>query len=93
MRKMAMMKKIDGLNNEKGTDISKITRKLSKTGKHGHKKRKSTIEAKDAKPKPEKVNLQSNWSNLGQQKSTTKGQNPKYSTLVLQVSEKSTNSP
>ncbi|GJW86548.1 hypothetical protein Tco_0161888 [Tanacetum coccineum] len=73
------------------TDISKITRKPSKTGKHGHEKRKSSIEAKDAKPKPEKVNLQSNWSNLGQQKSTTKGQNPKYSTLVLQVSEKSTN--
>ncbi|GJT22384.1 reverse transcriptase domain-containing protein [Tanacetum coccineum] len=37
------------------TDISKITRKQSKTGKHGHEKRKSFIEAKDAKPKPEKV--------------------------------------
>ncbi|GJW80596.1 reverse transcriptase domain-containing protein [Tanacetum coccineum] len=32
-----------------GTDISKITRKLSKTGKHGHGKRKSTKEAKDSK--------------------------------------------
>ncbi|GKD99609.1 hypothetical protein Tco_1387593 [Tanacetum coccineum] len=42
---------------DKCTDISKITRKLSKTGKHGHEKRKSSIEAKDAKPKPEKVNL------------------------------------
>ncbi|GKB08342.1 hypothetical protein Tco_0836626 [Tanacetum coccineum] len=51
-----------------GTDISKITRKPSRTGKHGHEKRKSSIEAKDAKPKPEKVNLQSNWSNFGQQK-------------------------
>ncbi|GJU11359.1 ycf2 protein [Tanacetum coccineum] len=52
----------------KSTDISKITRKPSRTGKHGHEKRKSSIEAKDAKPKPEKVNLQSNWSNFGQQK-------------------------
>ncbi|GJR54318.1 hypothetical protein Tco_1404839 [Tanacetum coccineum] len=41
------------------TDISKITRKPSKTGKHGHGKRKSTREAKDSKPKPEKVKLQS----------------------------------
>ncbi|GJR57384.1 retrovirus-related pol polyprotein from transposon TNT 1-94 [Tanacetum coccineum] len=49
------------------TDISNITRKLSKTGKHGHEKRKSTREAKDSKLEPEKVNLQSNWSNLGQQ--------------------------
>ncbi|GJY45160.1 putative ribonuclease H-like domain-containing protein [Tanacetum coccineum] len=40
---------------EEVTDISKITRKQSKTGKHGHEKRKSFIEAKDAKPKPEKV--------------------------------------
>ncbi|GJR35533.1 MAK10-like protein [Tanacetum coccineum] len=37
-----------------GTDISKITRKPSKTGKHGHEKRKSTREAKDSKPKPRK---------------------------------------
>ncbi|GKC98528.1 hypothetical protein Tco_1168803, partial [Tanacetum coccineum] len=36
------------------TDISKITRKPSRTGKHRHEKRKSSIEAKDAKPKPEK---------------------------------------
>ncbi|GKF17536.1 hypothetical protein Tco_0062454, partial [Tanacetum coccineum] len=36
------------------TDISKITRKPSKTGKHGHGERKSTKEAKDAKPKPGK---------------------------------------
>ncbi|GJS71392.1 hypothetical protein Tco_0704233 [Tanacetum coccineum] len=51
-----------------GTDISKITRKQSKTGKHGHGKRKSTKEAKDSKPQSKKVNLQSNWSNPGQQK-------------------------
>ncbi|GJT87761.1 putative ribonuclease H-like domain-containing protein [Tanacetum coccineum] len=36
------------------TDISKITRKPSKTGKHGHGKRKSTREARNAKPKPGK---------------------------------------
>ncbi|GKD21109.1 hypothetical protein Tco_1222812, partial [Tanacetum coccineum] len=42
------------------TDISKITRKQSKTGKHGHGNQKSTREAKDSKPKPEKVKLQSN---------------------------------
>ncbi|GKD32925.1 hypothetical protein Tco_1248434, partial [Tanacetum coccineum] len=36
------------------TDISKITRKPSKTGKHGHEERKSTKEAKDSKPKPRK---------------------------------------
>ncbi|GKA38753.1 hypothetical protein Tco_0731304 [Tanacetum coccineum] len=41
-----------------GTDISKITRKPSKTGKHGHGKRESTKEAKDSKPKPRKVNSQ-----------------------------------
>ncbi|GJY39573.1 reverse transcriptase domain-containing protein [Tanacetum coccineum] len=44
---------------EAGTDISEITRKPSKTSKHGHEKRKSTREAKDSKPKPEKVKLQS----------------------------------
>ncbi|GKE09277.1 hypothetical protein Tco_1412828 [Tanacetum coccineum] len=41
---------------EASTDISKITRKSSKMGKHGHEKRKSTREAKDSKPKPRKVN-------------------------------------
>ncbi|GJZ38868.1 hypothetical protein Tco_0585431 [Tanacetum coccineum] len=40
---------------DKGTDISKITRKPSKTGKHGHEERKSTKEARDAKPKAGKV--------------------------------------
>ncbi|GKB10795.1 hypothetical protein Tco_0844718, partial [Tanacetum coccineum] len=42
---------------ELGMDKSKITRKPSKTGKHGHGKWKSTREAKDSKPKPEKVKL------------------------------------
>ncbi|GJY16458.1 hypothetical protein Tco_0386880 [Tanacetum coccineum] len=37
-------------------DISEITRKRSKSGKHRHEKRKSTREAKDSKPKPRKVN-------------------------------------
>ncbi|GJZ41511.1 reverse transcriptase domain-containing protein [Tanacetum coccineum] len=46
----------DVTSKEKGTDISKITRKPSKTGKHGHKERKSTKEAKDSKSKPKKVN-------------------------------------
>ncbi|GJW30819.1 integrase, catalytic region, zinc finger, CCHC-type containing protein [Tanacetum coccineum] len=50
---------------DEGTDISKITRKLSKTGKHEHEKRKSTKEAKDSKPKPKKVNSQ---STMGQQR-------------------------
>ncbi|GJW82614.1 hypothetical protein Tco_0146589 [Tanacetum coccineum] len=43
----------------KGTDISKITRKPPKTGKHGHEKQKSTRETKDSKPEPEKVKSQS----------------------------------
>ncbi|GJZ67484.1 reverse transcriptase domain-containing protein [Tanacetum coccineum] len=51
-------------SNKIGTDISKITRKPSKTGKHGHEERKSTKEARDAKPKPGKVKK----SNPGQQK-------------------------
>ncbi|GKB86460.1 hypothetical protein Tco_0958732 [Tanacetum coccineum] len=55
----------------RGTDISKITRKPSRTGKPGHENRKSTKEAKDAKPKPEKVNLQSKlvkqWSTKGKE--------------------------
>ncbi|GJT72909.1 hypothetical protein Tco_1032195, partial [Tanacetum coccineum] len=37
------------------TDISKIIRKPSKTGKHGHEEWKSTKEARDAKPKAGKV--------------------------------------
>ncbi|GJS96308.1 hypothetical protein Tco_0803276 [Tanacetum coccineum] len=38
------------------TDKTKITRKPSKMGKHGHGKRKSTKEAKDSEAKPRKVN-------------------------------------
>ncbi|GKF26212.1 hypothetical protein Tco_0082106, partial [Tanacetum coccineum] len=45
---------IDGINGiitDKCTDISNITRKPSRTGKPGHEKRKSTKEARNAKPK------------------------------------------
>ncbi|GJS25659.1 putative reverse transcriptase domain-containing protein [Tanacetum coccineum] len=49
-----------------GTDISKITRKSSKTGKHGHGKRKSTREAKNSKPKAGNVKKSKLWSTLGQ---------------------------
>ncbi|GJU36517.1 reverse transcriptase domain-containing protein [Tanacetum coccineum] len=47
-------------------DISKITRKPSKMGKHGHEERKSTKEARDAKPKAGKVKKSKLWSTLGQ---------------------------
>ncbi|GKA10424.1 reverse transcriptase domain-containing protein [Tanacetum coccineum] len=72
--KIDVISKLPPPTNIKGTDISKITRKPSKTGKHGHEKRKSTREAKDSKPKPRKVNP---WSILSQQKSTNKRQKPK----------------
>ncbi|GJX62863.1 hypothetical protein Tco_0295763 [Tanacetum coccineum] len=49
-----------------GTDKTKITRKPSKTGKHGHEERKSTKEARDAKPKAGKVKKSKLWSTLGQ---------------------------
>ncbi|GJS81128.1 hypothetical protein Tco_0747669 [Tanacetum coccineum] len=44
------------LEGDARTDISKITRKPSKTSKHGHEERKSTKEAKDSEAKPRKVN-------------------------------------
>ncbi|GJT07277.1 reverse transcriptase domain-containing protein [Tanacetum coccineum] len=47
-------------------DKTKITRKPSKTGKHGHEERKSTKEARDAKPKAGKVKKSKLWSTLGQ---------------------------
>ncbi|GJX94286.1 hypothetical protein Tco_0348872, partial [Tanacetum coccineum] len=52
------------------TDISIITRKQSKTGKHEHEKRKSTKEARDAKPKPGKVKKSNMWSTSSQPWST-----------------------
>ncbi|GJW52361.1 hypothetical protein Tco_0093712, partial [Tanacetum coccineum] len=48
------------------TDISEITRKPSKTSKHGHENGRVN---KSRKPKPEKVKPP---VNLGQQKSITK---------------------
>ncbi|GJV06242.1 3-phosphoglycerate kinase [Tanacetum coccineum] len=52
--------------NAKSTDISKITRKPPKTSKHGHGERKSTKEARDAKPKPGKVKKSKLWSTFSQ---------------------------
>ncbi|GKD63035.1 hypothetical protein Tco_1305143, partial [Tanacetum coccineum] len=66
---------------EAGTDISKIIRKASKMGKHEHGKRKSTREAKDSKPKPEKVKLQSKQVNPGQTKVISQRTKPKTVSL------------
>ncbi|GJX44150.1 hypothetical protein Tco_0260826 [Tanacetum coccineum] len=52
--------------NEEGMEISKITRKPLKTGKHGHGKWKSTREAKNSKPKAGKVKKSKLLSTLGQ---------------------------
>ncbi|GJX53297.1 hypothetical protein Tco_0281666 [Tanacetum coccineum] len=77
------------------TDISKITRKQSKTGKHGHEKRKSTKEARDAKPKPRKVKKLKLWSTSSQPWSTEanpqKDKTSKVTTLVPQVFRNYTN--
>ncbi|GJR30794.1 reverse transcriptase domain-containing protein [Tanacetum coccineum] len=78
-----------------GTDISKNTRKPSKTGKHGHKERKSTKEARDAKPKAGKVKKSKLWSTLGQfsVNKTLEGdssiRNPKdlFTSLSIRISE------
>ncbi|GJV95682.1 reverse transcriptase domain-containing protein [Tanacetum coccineum] len=75
---------------EAGTDISKITRKSSKMSKHGHEERKSTKEARDAKPKAGKVKKSKLWSNLGQfsvnKSQPSKVQIPNVSFQSLQVS-------
>ncbi|GKB44478.1 hypothetical protein Tco_0889420 [Tanacetum coccineum] len=79
------------------TDISKITRKQSKTGKHEHEKRKSTKEARDAKPKPGKVKKSKLWSTSSQPWSTEvnpqKDKASKVTTLVPQVFRNYTNGP
>ncbi|GJY38255.1 putative reverse transcriptase domain-containing protein [Tanacetum coccineum] len=81
----------------KCTDISNITRKPSKTGKHGHEKRKSTKEARDAKPKPGKVKKSKLWSTSSQPWSTEvnpqKDKTSKVTTLVPQVFRNYTNGP
>ncbi|GJY29558.1 hypothetical protein Tco_0405325 [Tanacetum coccineum] len=69
------------IETDKCTDISKITRKPSKMGKHGHRKRKSTREAKDSKPKPEKVKLQSKKVNHSQTKVISQRTKPKTVSL------------
>ncbi|GKE70118.1 hypothetical protein Tco_1528190, partial [Tanacetum coccineum] len=61
----------------------KSQEKPSKTGKHEHEKRKSTREAKDSKPKPKKVKLQ---STIGQQSQLTRRQIPNDSFQSLQLS-------
>ncbi|GJW22659.1 hypothetical protein Tco_0033281 [Tanacetum coccineum] len=64
-----------------GTDKSKITRKQSKTSKHGHENQKSTKRSQRIKAEARKVKPQSNpvkeKSTHGQQKSTTRRQSPK----------------
>ncbi|GKF85047.1 hypothetical protein Tco_0249945, partial [Tanacetum coccineum] len=52
----------------KGMDISKITRKPSKTGKHGHENQKSTKRSQRFKAEARKVKPQSNPVKNGQQK-------------------------
>ncbi|GJY91767.1 hypothetical protein Tco_0507549, partial [Tanacetum coccineum] len=68
------------------TNKTNIIRKPSKTGKHEHGNQKSTKEAKDSKPKPEKVKLQSNGQTLAKKSQLTKGQIPNVSFQSLQVS-------
>ncbi|GJS22767.1 putative reverse transcriptase domain-containing protein [Tanacetum coccineum] len=82
---------------QESTDISKITRKPSKTSKHGHEKRKNTKEARDAKPKPGKVKKSKLWSTSSQPWSTEvnpqKDKTSKVTTLVPQVFKNYTNGP
>ncbi|GJT76238.1 hypothetical protein Tco_1042963, partial [Tanacetum coccineum] len=68
-------------------DIFKITRKQSKTGKHGHEEQKSTKEAKDSEAKPRKVNSQSTEVNPQKDKTS------KVTTLVPHVFRIYTNGP
>ncbi|GJX42784.1 hypothetical protein Tco_0257774 [Tanacetum coccineum] len=58
------------------TDISKITRKPSKTSKHGHENGRVN---KSQKPKPEKVKSSVNSSQSWSTEVNHKRQNPKYS--------------
>ncbi|GJW34991.1 hypothetical protein Tco_0057911 [Tanacetum coccineum] len=67
---------------EESTDISNLQGENSTIkGKHGHGKRKSTREAKDSKPKPEKVKLQSKKVNPGQTKVNSQRTKPKTVSL------------
>ncbi|GKD41891.1 hypothetical protein Tco_1266536 [Tanacetum coccineum] len=69
------------------TDISKITRKPSKTSKHGHEERKSTKEARDAKPKAGKVKKTKLWSTWVNKVKSLEDKTPKYFKSTLQVSK------
>ncbi|GKE90452.1 hypothetical protein Tco_1567927 [Tanacetum coccineum] len=73
------------------TNKTKIIRKPSKTDKHRHGKRKSTKEAKDSKPKPRKVNLQSKlvkpWSTKVNHKKTKPQNIPNQSLKFQKVSQ------
>ncbi|GJS69890.1 retrovirus-related pol polyprotein from transposon TNT 1-94 [Tanacetum coccineum] len=57
---------LDRKSTTRGTDISKITRKQSKTSKHGHENQKSTKRSQRIKAEARKVKLQSTWSTTGQ---------------------------
>ncbi|GKB99702.1 ATP-sulfurylase PUA-like domain-containing protein, partial [Tanacetum coccineum] len=70
------------------TDTSKITRKQSKTGKHGHENQKSTKRSQGFKTEARKVKPAVKSSHSGQTKSTQKDKSSKYFTLVPQLSQK-----
>ncbi|GJT18157.1 hypothetical protein Tco_0876863 [Tanacetum coccineum] len=67
-----------------GMDKSKITRKPSKTGKHGHENGRV---CKSRKPKSKSQSYGQPPVNLGQQKSTRKRQKLRMFKSTLQVSE------
>ncbi|GKD34682.1 hypothetical protein Tco_1250191, partial [Tanacetum coccineum] len=73
--------------NGRSTDKLKMTRKQSKTSKHGHENQKST------KPKPEKPSLSQIQSKKSQSLVNKSQQGPQYSILALKVLQKSKNSP
>ncbi|GJR37856.1 hypothetical protein Tco_1213540 [Tanacetum coccineum] len=83
-------KKHYGQGGSLGTDISKITRKQSKTGKHGHENQKSTKRSQRIKAEAKKVKLQSTWSTAINHYKTKPHNNP---IPVLQVSQKAKNTP
>ncbi|GKC76856.1 hypothetical protein Tco_1127630 [Tanacetum coccineum] len=63
-------------NGTRCTDISEITRKPPKTGKHGHEKRKSTREAKARKSQ---VSVKESQTLVKQSKSTLEDKDPNVS--------------
>ncbi|GKA94336.1 hypothetical protein Tco_0816374 [Tanacetum coccineum] len=84
----------------KCTDIPKITRKPSKTGKHGHENQKSTkrsqrfkAEARKVKPQSKSVKKSQSQSKMVKLSQTQKDKSSKCFTLVPQLSQKSKNVP